>query len=149
MKDKIRNIIQISKDYFYNKYENIINYLLLKKNRKRNLRIIGSLIVVLLFVLVVLSSNAYYHDTNSMELIHSKVGNVRNDSFDYILYVFIEESKGTGIYKLVDSIPTSNYSYDRYSCDNGSVFNYDSVNMTTTAILNEREVCRIYFNLNS
>ena len=130
-----------------NKINNIIKYLFNKNNRKKSIIYIVSSIVLVFFIIAINSSKAYYHNEEGMVIIHSRVNITRNDNYDYILYIFKETLYGSGNYTLANEIPDNNFVFDRYYCNNNSEFTYDSVSKKTTAIIEGKEVCRIYFNL--
>lgn len=132
---------------FYYDYK---EYLLRGENRKQNLTILGSLIVVFLFILVTYPSYAIFKDEYDFSILGSKVGNNYKNEYDYTLLVYIEEVTsgiGNGKYNLSGSIPTFGYVYSGYKCENGSTLIYDEMTKLTSVTTNKRDTCSIYFDL--
>ncbi|MBE6156594.1 MAG: hypothetical protein E7161_02495 [Firmicutes bacterium] len=132
-------------------YEKIKDILLKFENRKKNLTIIGILIVVHLFLLNLQVSYGFYQDTASFSLVNAVVGNLYLDDHDYVLLVYLENpdstGSGSGTYYLADDIPTDGYSYSGYKCHNNSTLIFDDYTMTAIVTVEQTEVCSLYFDI--
>ena len=137
-------------NYFKNKYHKAKEYLLSSENRRKNLTTI-LLLIVLHLVLLIASSAAYYNDTVGIPLIHATIGDLDAEKYDYVLKIFIQDinNNGNKTYHLVNSIPTYNYKYSSYNCKNNSSFLYDDINKVTSVTMDKKDVCSIYFDLES
>lgn len=105
-----------------------------------------TIFLVFILYLFIFSSNAYYIDKRGIVLLHSKVGNI---DYDYMLRIYVEDvdnSIGLGTYHLAYSIPLNDYVYNRYSCKNGSILEYDNVNNITNISLEHKDNCSIFFD---
>ena len=134
------------------KLSNIFENIFLKsKYRRRNLLVTGSLIIVCLFLLVLYPSFAFYQNNYEFDLIGGVVGDMYANQFDYSLLIYIEETnslgEGTGTYKLTSEIPTFNYVYSGFKCNNNSTLKYDETTAFTSVTLNQKDICSIYFDL--
>lgn len=133
--------------YLINKYFIFKEKLLCAENRRKNLTTILVLLVLHL-ILLISTSNAYYQNESGLRLLHAIVGDIDSLNYDYVLRIFIEDSNNDNkTYKLVNNIPTYNYQYSNYICNNNGELIYDSVNNTTSISLDGKESCSIYFDL--
>lgn len=137
---------------FYLKLSDIVeNVFLTSKYRKRNLIVTGSLIIVCLFLLVLYPSFAYYQNDYEFKLIGGVVGDMYANQFDYSLLIYVEEPNslgdGSGTYNLTSEIPSFNYVYSGYKCNNNSTLNYDETTTLASVTINQKEICSLYFDL--
>lgn len=147
----IKKIITCVKN-FNIKLRNVVeNILLTSKYRKRNLIITGALIVVCLFLLILYPSFAYYSNIYEFNIFSGVVGDMYANKFDYSLLIYVEDinsfGEGTGSYHLTSDIPTYNYSYSGYKCNNNSILTYDTNTTLTSVTLNQKDICSVYFDV--
>jgi len=137
-----------------NKYFNkFIDNLLKSENRRKNLIIIAFLIVCNMLALTFYVSYAYYYDELNIPILRTKVGNFKISEYDYVLEVYIENiglnKEGIGKYHLTNEIPINGYVYSGYNCLNNSLLIYDDIKKITTVTTNQKELCEIYFDIES
>jgi len=147
-----KDFIKYKKEYIYKfkkYYFTIKRNLLSSKNRKKNLTIIGILIVLNLFVLSLYVSFAYYNEVASVPLVHASVGNMYSNQYDYVLLVYLEDDYNVKHYHISENIPLYGYTYNSYKCNNNSTLIYDNVTKTTSVTLTQKDICSIYFDLTS
>lgn len=123
-----------------------------KDKTKKNIFIITSSFVLILFVIVVNSSFAFYKSENSFSLISAVVGDKYLKDNDYTLLVYIEDPSKTNnnnnkTYKLTNEIPSIGYTYNNYNCKNSSILTYDETNRKASTVITGKEKCSIYFDL--
>ncbi len=116
------------------------------KIRNRYLIIASVGLVITILIANIFTSRAYYYqDTEGALLIQAKVGRMYIDDYDYTLLVFVESDEDESFFKLTESIPSSGYTYNGYSCLNNSTLLYDDGNKITRATIREKDVCSVYF----
>ena len=136
--------------YLYLKEKFLIVKEYVKNNKEKSL-FIGSGILGIFILLLILPSFAIYQNNFEFSFLANVVGDMYANDNDYTLLIYTEEvgdtGEGSGIYNLVEAIPTFGYAYSGYTCKNGSTLIYDEVTKTTSVTLDQREVCSIYFDL--
>lgn len=149
--DNVKKLIEKGKVIFIKEFNIIKEYLLCAKNRRKNLTIFASLIVINLFILIGIST-AFYENTAGFVILHGFVGDFQNANYDYVLKIYLENSNnlgvGNGTYHLASLVPNNGYSYSSYTCENNSVLTYDTTN-GANVILDEPDICSIYFNISN
>lgn len=131
-----------------NKLLKIYEYLKNKFEKKPKLYIALLFIFISIIILNFYLSYASFNNIFSMPLVNSKVGNTNLRNYDYILSIYLEDpSSSEKKYFLANKIPSAGYKYSRYECDNNSVLIYDEKNKTTTASLDKKDSCSIYFDI--
>lgn len=148
MTTKLKNFFNVAKEKLKKIYNKIVESLLIAKNRKRNLIVLGLLILLNLFLITSYYSYAYYNNYSSFVLIHSKVGNPMANDADYSLQIFLENQNNKGSYLLGEAIPLVGYTYSGYQCTNNGTLIYDDNLKTTYIELKNKDACSIYFNVN-
>lgn len=127
--------------------------LLNSDNRRRNLIVIGSSIVICLLFLASLPSFAIYQNQFEFSVLGGVVGDKYANQFDYTLLIYIEETNdsgsGSGRYNLTSDVPTLGYTYSGYKCRNDSTLVFDEETQFTSVTLDKKDVCSVYFDLNS
>ena len=150
MKKKIELYYKVTKEYLTKKYEQIKEYLLCAKNRKKNLTFIAVAITINLFLLIA-SSNAYYRTEGGLVLLHGIIGDLNTNNNDFVLKIFLEKDEVnlTKEYKLSNNVPEYGYNYSRYSCKNNSILSYDNNLKRINVDFDTKEICEVYFDLES
>lgn len=155
MKDKIVKIFNdykvefikyfnITKKYIKEQFIKVKEYLLCAKNRRKNLTMIAASIVFNLFLLI-LSSNAYYVNNLNISVLQAVIGDFNSEKYDYSLKIHLENASEKGTYHLSNNIPMVGYTYNRYTCKNGSELVYE--NGITSVVLDQKDSCDIYFDI--
>lgn len=144
----INNFFKTIYDYLKEKFFFLKEYVI---NNKEKSLLIGSGILGVLILLLILPSFAIYQNNFEFSFLANVVGDMYANENDYTLLIYTEEvgdtGEGSGIYNLVESIPSFGYTYSGYTCKNGSTLMYDDVAKTTSVTLDKKEVCSIYFDL--
>jgi len=137
---------------FFHNLSNIFENVFLKSEyRKRNLLVVGFLIIFGCFLLILMPSFAFYQNKYEFDLLSGVVGDMYASKFDYSLLIYVEETnelgEGSGRYNLTSEIPTFGFSYSGYKCNNNSVLTYDETSLNTSVTLNQKDICSVYFDL--
>ncbi len=143
VKGKIKHYINVSKGY----YHNIKNNFKEREKRKKYLTISITSAFVLILILNIFASSAYYRDTDSISLIHALVGDISKNNYDYVLKIFLENAGDDNEYHLVSDIPTFGYSFSGYKCQNNSILNFSNDLKNFSSTLTEKDICSAYFDL--
>ncbi len=150
-KNKFQNFMKqtiiIVKEFMTNIKENFKN----QDTKKKYLATTIILVILNLLIINIFTSFAYYYDKDILTIVEAKVGDINLNKYDYVLRVFLEEAGkdgiGTGKYYLSSNIPTIGYTYSNYTCQNGSILNYDEQAKMTSVSLDQKDICSIYFNI--
>ncbi len=151
MKEKIVDIIQDyiddAKEFWKLLKNKFYHYLNDPKMQKKYIITASILLLLTILIANIFNSYAYYFDeTEGFTIINAKVGNMYIDDYDYTLLVFVESSKGSGVYQLSSTIPNTGYTYNGYSCLKNSTLVYSDNEKITRTNLKQKDVCSIYFN---
>ena len=144
-------------DIFYDRYIQLVGffkkiikkvqeYLLSARNRKKNLTVIGSLIIMLLILLITKPSYAIFRNDFNFSLIKNVIGDKNTNYYDISLLIYIEDISNVGKYKLTTEVPEIGYNYASYKCQNNSLVEYDNFYKKISIITNKEDICSIYFD---
>ena len=143
---KAKEIIASFKPY-YNLFK---DNLLASENRKRNLTVIGSFLVINLLLLI-LPSFAIYQNQFDFSMLGGIVGDKYANQFDYTLQIYVEKvnsvGEGSGTYNLTSDIPTLGYTFSSYNCKNNSILTFNEDTNNTSVTLDKKDFCQVYFDL--